>query len=1477
MFAISKFRVSGMLLLCIPLSMRGQPRCKMDHYTTEDGLSSDRITSIIKDDEGFMWFGTWDGIDRFDGHNFVTYKSYPGDLSQLKNNRIDQIVEDKTCYLWLKDYDKQVYRFDKRTEQFLPLADIIRAPGSQKFNFERIISNDKGTVWLLTHDRGVFFIPNTDLREGRYLRYGAGLKAPYRLPSNRINFFFEDQSGDVWMGTPTGLAHLVKDKTGGYVNAGIGIAVSADTGENFTAVAEDVQNVYFSTVGGRFFVYNKASRSWRTRRLPVSGLNGLCVSKKAPVVYCSTAGGQVLRIAIADLAVRPTGFRAGEPVYGIYEDRTGCLWVEPSVEGIFRYDPSSGMLNKYTQKRDARYTYKAAHTRVFEDNKGIVWAVLKNFGFGYYDHSAHSFEYFYDGPDPATHRFSNMVTCLYYDKSGILWLSSDMLGINKIIFPDNHFDQHLLVNNTTLRTDNEVRGIYTDRQNRLWIGTKMGKLYVRKEGREVRVRFINEPAEGFGQVYSILQDHTGVVWLGTKQNGLFRAEPVDSGGTTYTISHFREDEKDVNSINGDDVYTLAEDKHGRIWAGTFDKGLNEVVTINHRTSFISTKNSFPRYPQNSFNKIRHIAFDRDDNLWIGTTSGLLIMEAPDGNDPRNDRFVSYGKAPGDKESLGNNDVQFIFMDSHHTIWLLTAGGGLCRALGDHVFKALKFRNYTVDNGLSNDYLLSCLEDDRDNLWLATQKGIARFNTVTGQIRNYDSDDGLLNSAYSEASCTKLADGSMVFGTIKGYLEFNPETISDHKIETGMALTNLQVNNEDRAARARDSILKYNIDYTNALRLNYYQNNISIDYMVLDYRTVNKQDYLYRLNGFDTMWHSNQQQRRATYNNLAPGSYVFEVKSKNGEQYTHLPERSLAITILPPPWRTWWAYLLYLLSGVIILMVIRRNALAMFRLRQRIAVEQRITELKLNFFTNISHELRTPLTLILNPIQQIAGREDLSQQGKAHIQIVQRNANRMVRFINQLLDLRKVQSGKATMSISKVDIVSFIARIAEYFADMGRERRVSLDIKSDRDEVYVFVDAEKMDIVIYNLLANAFKFSPPGKRVLVDIRQPAENEHISIRISDEGSGVPEEMLKDIFELYFVDSHSNGNNMKGSGIGLALSREMIALHQGKIWAENNREHGLSVVIELMPGKAHFPAGETLWVDLPEAIRHTPGETSSAMGVIEGRDAFLPAADLPVVLLVEDNFELQGFLKSQLGQLFHVEVASNGEEGLQKAETLLPDLILSDVMMPRMDGIKMLGHLKNNTHTSHIPVVLLSAKSSVENQIEGLQYGADLYLTKPFNNELLMASLSNLLHRRKLLFESIGGKRQVSFECDPTAIQITSKDEDFLKRVIKLVEDGMGDADFSIDSMAESMNMARSTFYKKFKSLTNLTVVEFVRDMRLKRGRQFLDAGETNISSIAYAVGFNDAKYFSTCFKEKFTISPTEYLKANGRDARSQTTRT
>ena len=1006
------------------------------------------------------------------------------------------------------------------------------------------------------------------------------------------------------------------------------------------------------------------------------------------------------------------------------------------------------------------------------------------------------------------------------------------------------------MNPGTFRSDNEVRGLLEDRKKRLWVGGKGGKLYVLENGQPVENLFVNLPAGGLGLVYDMIQDKTGAIWLGTKFHGLYKAVPVNTAETKYQLYHYEHNPNDPNSISSDEIYSLLEDKTGRVWVASFETGLDLAIPEGDGIRFIHDRNALSDYPVNMFRKIRHMAEDKEGRLWLGTTDGLLII-----NTSNLGRFTyaMYQKVPGNPHSLGINDIQFVYRDTRNRMWLATSGGGLNQVIVDDPMKSLRFEVYTTQHGLPNDFLLSCVEDQHQNLWIATQTGLSKFDLQKKVFRNYNSYDGVPPYAFSEASGIRLQNGQLVFGTLKGYLTFDPNTIVNHPIPAQIALTNLQINNANIVTGGKDNILPFSIDHTPALQLAYNQNNISIDYRVLDYRSGDKQSYAYRLQGFDTGWHYNRSERRATYTNLLPGDYEFEVKCINPDLYSNEPVKSLHITIRPPWWKTGWAYLIYVLVAAIIFEIVRRAALTMLRLRHRIAVEKKLAELKLNFFTNVSHELRTPLTLILNPIEEINKQETLTPQGRQYIEVVRKNANRMARFVNQLLDLRKLQSGKASIHSSRVEVISFVKSIGEYFLELAKEKRIDFQVVSESKAIEAWLDVDKIETVIYNLVANAFKFTPEGKAIRVQIKQLPDHNKLQIEVIDQGKGVPPELLNQIFELFYEGPTTNG--MKGTGIGLALSKEMINLHGGNITARNNEAGGLTVTVILPVGKAEAP------------ITTLPYERSEV-----SNEAFLPASPEPVVVqdgnkpllvVVEDNTDLRAFLRAQFITHYRVEVAENGEEGLAKAIELQPDLVLSDIMMPKMNGIQLLDNLKNNLATSHIPVILLTAKSAVESQIEGLQYGADYYITKPFRQDFLEAAIRNLISKRqKILASLLENKKPV--EGESTEVSITVRDEAFLQQIVAIVEEKMTDVDFNIDTVAETVAMSRTTFYRKFKGLTGLAPVEFVREMRLKRAKQLLDAGAGNISEIAYAVGFNNAKYFSTCFKAKYDVTPTEYVK-------------
>jgi signal transduction histidine kinase/CheY-like chemotaxis protein len=955
-----------------------------------------------------------------------------------------------------------------------------------------------------------------------------------------------------------------------------------------------------------------------------------------------------------------------------------------------------------------------------------------------------------------------------------------------------------------------------------------------------------------------MQDRAGNVWLGTKAHGLYKAVPLNKEETKYQLYHYMHNPADPTSLSHNEIYALLEDQNGRIWVGSFENGLSLVVTEGGHVSFLHDRNALSDYPVNIFRKIRHMALDKQGNLWLGTTDGLLIVNT---SNRAKFTYAMYQKIPGDLQSLGNNDIQYVYRDSRNTMWLATSGGGLNQAIGDNPMKGLRFQVYTTQHGLPNDYLLNCVEDAHQHLWIATQTGLSRFDIQKKLFRNYNSHDGLPTYAFSEASGLLRQDGRVVFGTLKGYLTFDPATIVNHPVQAEMAFTNLQINNTNIVAGGKDRIQPFSVNHTSKLRLKYNQNIISIDYVVLDYRSSDKQSYAYRLKGFDTGWHYNRSERRATYTNLPPGDYLFEVKCTNQELYSNEPVKSMQITILPPWWKTWWAYALYVLIAALLFEIVRRAALTMLRLRHQMAVEKKLAELKLNFFTNVSHELRTPLTLILNPIEEIGKQENLTPQSKQYVEVVRKNANRMARFVNQLLDLRKLQSGKAVIHPANVEVVSFVKSIGEYFLELAREKHIDFQVVSEHREIDAWLDLDKIETVIYNLVANAFKFTPKGKAIRIHISK--QKDEIQIEVSDQGKGVPPHLLNQIFELFYEETETIGKPVKGTGIGLALSKEMIALHGGTISAHNNNDGGLTVTVLLPEGKAPAPKTTPDFLQHAEATGDMLNAYQKTIIAEEAATTGDGDTDLPLLLVVEDNADLQAFLKSQLTTLYRVETADNGEEGLAKALELQPDLVLSDIMMPKMDGIQLLDQLKNNLVTSHIPVILLTAKSAIESQIEGLEYGADYYITKPFRHDFLVAAIRNLINqRKKVLAAALEGKKTLQLE--PGEVTITSRDEAFLQQIMAIVEEKMADVDFNIDTVAETIAMGRTTFYRKFKGLTGLAPVEFVREMRLKRAKQLLDSGYGNISEIAYSVGFNNAKYFSTCFKAKFEVTPSEYVK-------------
>lgn len=1433
---------------CICFSAIAQHNTQQTRYTTADGLSDNRVTTIIKDRDGFMWFGTWVGISRFDGNRFTIYKSYPGDRSPLKNNRIDDIIEDEeTGDLWIKAYDSQIYRFNKKLGSFSALSELVKQESVKSVIFTKILLVDKNSIWLQSEGSGIYLVKNSSGQDPEVIKFAK--KGDLSLPSNMITSFKLDAHKNAWIATDKGLRLFSREKDGRYKSKSVPQLLVT---EAFTSVVEGDDKYWLANDKGTLMSVDKNLKTVKSYQISNAALHNVIYSKSSAKIYCTSANGELTSIT-------PTGNIAylartsdSSPLFTAFEDSERNLWIESKNFGMVKFDATSKKIVYLLNKGKYPLAPNVWNSTVFQDKKGTVWINLKEKGLLYYDKQSNSLKLFSNRSEAASKELSNNIIRCFYDPSGVMWLGSGYDGVKKFVFQENYFKQFAPKPFSSLRSENEVRGILSDRNNRLWFGTKDGELHITKNNKKVENVFVNQPQAHAG-VYTIIEDWKGNIWLGTKPSGLMKATPVDAAHQKYNIAQFT---LDYNGITEGkprrSIYSLLEDNKRRLWAGSFGDGLIQIVEENGKVNYKTIYNSFLKYPKGNYYRIRHLAEDAKGRIWIGTTGGLLVFN-PTGK-PENYTFKIYKKELGNINSLGGDDVQYIYRDSKDRMWVLTSAGGLNLAEGDDPTQSLKFINYATKNGLPSDCLLGCLEDRHNNLWLATQNGISKFDINTRKFQNFNYNDGLHEATLSETSCTINKDGDFVFGTTFGYLTFNPDSVRAAKVTEKMAFTNLQINSEDLVP-GEGSPLKVDINNVDKLELDYNQNGISIEFAVLDYRISDKQNFSYRLKGFDDVWRNTDGQRRATYTNLPPGNYVFEVKSLNEELYQQLPTKSIPIIIFPPFWKTWWAYLIYLALATVVFIAIKRVLVTMLRLRQSVAVEKRLAELKLNFFTQISHELRTPLTLIMNPSEEVLHHEKLSTKGKEYMEIVVKNASRMVKLVNQVLDLRKVQSGKAILQISEIPLAPFIESILDYFRESLANRNISV-VLNDNASCIVWADAEKLEIVIYNVLANAIKFSPNHSKI--DINIDNENEKIKIAVVDEGPGVKTDELNDIFKLYYEGDQANGKTVKGTGIGLALSKELVELHQGKITASNNSPSGLIIDIELRAGKAHFS---------DEAIRFTERFTQPTQftkDVVNEKveeKVMVSQTEMPTVLVVEDNDDLRTFLTNKLAEHYHIEMASNGILGLQKAREIMPDLILSDIMMPEMDGVEMLGQLKNDPATSHIPVILLTAKHAVDSQIEGLKYGADYYLTKPIKMELLEVAMGNILKRRKQFVQSLIEKEEVVETKEP---YITTYDREFLEKIIQVVEDKLDDNEFNIDYVADTMAMSRSAFFKKLKSLTDLAPVEFVRDLRLKKSKEIFDAGEENISTVAYAVGFSNPKYFSTCFRAKYQQTPSEYLK-------------
>lgn len=1437
-----------LLLFFYSIQATNIPHYAVTDYTVKDGLGHGLVNDIIQDRQGLLWFATWNGLSCFDGYRFKNYKSYSNNKVIFSNDRILSLKEDSLGFLWILCYDNSVYRFDPTNETFI---DVNTFRGQNNFVAMEVFSD--GIVWLRKDD-GTAVRAFSDLHTRKlsinsfpylYQSYGA----------KKINRVYQDRSLQEWILTDNGVYTLESVKH-------VFTKLNQEDSKNvaFYCILEKEDYLMLGAEKGELWRCYKGSKLVLQKRIDTQA-NIVDIRRYGSdsYIYVTDTDGffieknqQIIHVCKENYSELPDN-----NIHDLYIDRHGLIWISHSTFGISMFNVQRNEVT-YFFIRDEYGNPLMTETRaiVFEDKNDILWIHPKGGGLSYYDRENNLLIPFNTIKDKYMWRSNDRCYCATVDRQGNLWLSTQMGGLKKIIFQHNPFQLLPLNNYDVNSARNEIRALYVDKDQRVWIGTRNREIilldkYKKKLGYLSRSgKIVQKESEDIkiGKVYNIFQDNTGVFWLSTKGNGIFRLQPQSD--REFSVEHYCHDTSDVYSLSNDNVYFIFQDSFNRIWVATYGGGINLIEKqADGKIRFINYRNRLSKYPIDKFYKVRHITEDAHKRIWISTTSGILMFDAGY-SQPEEISFSSFCHVADQKNVLSNNDVHMTLCLENGQIFAATYGGGMTEILNTET-EIVAFKNYSAREGLVADIVYAIYPDTKGHLWLVTEKGIIKFNLSGKTFEYYENEFFMFNIQFSEgvASCN---EGEILIGTNRGLFYFNPESIFKNTFVPPIYFSSLQLDDKVLSARDSTKILTNSINACKSIKIPHGAHMITIKFTALDMSNTENILYAYKLEGFDKEFRTGVKRQEAIYTNLPHGKYVFRVKSTNSEGVWVNNERKLNIEVLPSFWETPYALVLYILVFLGLLSGGTYILFFIFKLKHKVFVEQQIAELKMQFFTNISHELRTPLTLIEGPVEYILRSLHTSRDVNEQLVVVQRNTQRMLRLINQILDFSKIQNNKMKLCVELVDIVLFIRKIMESFQALSKEKQIDFKLESSTTSIELWVDKDKFEKIIFNLLSNAFKYTKSNKSITVFIRE--DKNIVTIGVKDQGVGISDARKKTLF-VRFENLFDKNNS---SGIGLSFVKELADMHHASIYVESKLGEGSCFSIDFKKGRKHF--GKDVDFVLSDDVQSDNSEVE-----IYGDRGEFDLAEIKTMLIIEDNQELRSFLRNIFSAQFRIVEASDGREGLEKAITCIPDIIISDIMMPQKDGIELLNELRENLATSHIPVIMLTAKNDMETKLRSIKGGADSYITKPFSVGYLETRVNNLLARRKELqtfFCSHELKKVNEVQDNSIIDDLTDKDREFLIRLNEIMEREIGNPELSVDFLVKNFNFSRTIFFGKLKSLTGKSPIMYIKEMRMNKAVQLLNEHKYSIAEVAYKVGFNDPHYFSKSFKQHFGVSPSEY---------------
>lgn len=1339
------------------------------------------------------------------------------------------------------------------------LKNITTANGLSQSSVIAIYQDSPGQMWFATRD-GLNRYDGSSIRVFRN-----DPKDTLSICNNDILSIEGDKTGNLWVGTYNGL-NCYNPSTNIFKHYFHGNGKSTLSNNTIWDIKEIKNEIWIATAGG-ISIFNKTTQNFTTishnsknnSSLPNNFVLNIFQTKKG-AIWVGTSKGlcQLISRKGNSFVFKQYYTANNESVYvqDIKEDKSGNLWVATKANGLLKLNTISSKLLPFSINQNQI----DADVRSLDfDKKGVAWVGSYN---GISTIQTNGFiSKVYNSPEKKTS--FGKIKSVFTDKKGSVWIGSYYNGISFWDESNNNFNNLNQNSGLNALSYDVVSSLAADANKNIYIGTEGGGITVfdSKTATTTKINSLSSIGVSVDNVKSLCLSNTGILWIGTFTEGL---AAYDINSKRFVNENIAPDLKNVLKESG--VYVITKGrKNGIFWLGTFGKGLIRYDSTNKTYQIIGNDNYSDNFLTN--NRVRTLLIDKNENLWIGTQSGLNVINLNDfDNNIYHIKHYFF-----DNKLLSGDDILSIFQDKKGKIWIGTKAKGL------YEFNGTNFNKINIKKEDSDVTAIhSISQDDNNNLWISSNYGIIKYNLLNKSSFIYDQKDGLISNEFNDNAFLQIGYNKFYYGGPSGITYFDTKKLPINKYTPQVILTDFKVANKSINVANENDILEESIAFTNSLTLSYDKANFTITFAIPNFINPTNNKYKYRLVGLDNQWITTSN-TEATFTIQNSGTYIFEVKGANNDGVWNTEPTTLEIVVKPAPWKSWWALSLFTILLCVSLYGLIWIIKSKEKLRQDLFLEYRESErnkednsAKLQFFTNISHEFRTPLTLILGPLQQILLNYNGSNTMYKKLLVIESSANHLLKLINRLMDFRKFENNQFILETAEGNIVKYIKEIFLSFTEFAKDGDYKYTFESSDEEILVYFDRFKLERVFYNLISNAFRYTPKGGEIAVKIRK--EVCQIIIEVEDTGIGIAKEHVDKIFDLFFeIPAHNNEqiNYNKGTGIGLSIVKNIINLHKGTITVENKTTKGVVFKVKMLLGRNHLLEKEILKdFKISDDLEQYTSQLNPAEIVQEEDINDLEnAEDKLTILIVEDHKVLRSFMKNLIKEDYNVITAENGAIGLKKALKFLPDLIVSDVIMPEMVGTELCSKIKENIKTSHIPVILLTSRSSLIYKIEGLESGADDYISKPFNLVEFKLRIKNLLISKQRLKTKFSSEDNFT----PSEIVVSSLDEQLLKKAFKVVEENISNEQFDIPFFCSELGVSRTMLFTKIKAWTNFTPNEFIHEIRMKRAAQLLEQNKINISQISYKVGFNNPKYFSKCFQKKFGETPTEYLNKFSDDSK------